>query len=226
MIIDRNYDYYEDERLYSTGINELDEILERAFCEGYEYAQREYAEKEEKKSKTDNHRGLGRSYYLAGVPGVAGRVAGRSTEKKMIKKGKSEEEAEVKGRKVASATGAGAAAGTAAAALGTIGLTARKAIKENPYLKKEIAEYKNQIKERIIDSAKMGESEEQIRKNVEKGLKRAKRAGKIGLAAGTAGLIGTAALHGSLGAAAGYDKYTSKKREKALKAKKNDKKGK
>ena len=30
----------EEERLYSTGNDELDELLERAFCEGYEYAQR------------------------------------------------------------------------------------------------------------------------------------------------------------------------------------------
>lgn len=40
MIIGRNFvnDYYEDERLYSTGDYELDELMERAFCEGYEYA--------------------------------------------------------------------------------------------------------------------------------------------------------------------------------------------
>lgn len=37
-----NYDEYEDTRLYSTGDDELDELLERAFCEGYEYAQKEF----------------------------------------------------------------------------------------------------------------------------------------------------------------------------------------
>ena len=42
MKIWKNYDY-EEERLYSTGSDELDELLERAFCEGYEYAQREFA---------------------------------------------------------------------------------------------------------------------------------------------------------------------------------------
>ena len=43
MKIERLYsDYQEEERLYSTGNNELDELLERAFCEGYEYAQREF----------------------------------------------------------------------------------------------------------------------------------------------------------------------------------------
>lgn len=31
------------ERLYSTGENYLDELLERAFCDGYEFAQREFA---------------------------------------------------------------------------------------------------------------------------------------------------------------------------------------
>lgn len=42
MIINRNYDYYEDEKLYSTGSNELDELLEKAFCDGYYYAQKEF----------------------------------------------------------------------------------------------------------------------------------------------------------------------------------------
>ena len=42
MKIWKNYDY-EEERLYSTGSDELDIMLERAFCEGYEYAQREFA---------------------------------------------------------------------------------------------------------------------------------------------------------------------------------------
>lgn len=38
-----NYDdEYEDTRLYSTGDDELDDLLERAFCEGYEYAQKEF----------------------------------------------------------------------------------------------------------------------------------------------------------------------------------------
>jgi hypothetical protein len=41
--------YYEDEKLYSTGDDELDDLLEKAFCEGYEYAQREFSEEEEKK---------------------------------------------------------------------------------------------------------------------------------------------------------------------------------
>ena len=38
-----DYDEYYDEKLYSTGDENLDELLERAFCEGYEYAQREFA---------------------------------------------------------------------------------------------------------------------------------------------------------------------------------------
>ena len=41
MKIWKNYNY-EEEKLYSTGNDELDELLERAFCEGYEYAQREF----------------------------------------------------------------------------------------------------------------------------------------------------------------------------------------
>jgi len=43
MIIERLHsDYQEEERLYSTGNDELDDLLERAFCDGYEYAQKEF----------------------------------------------------------------------------------------------------------------------------------------------------------------------------------------
>ena len=41
MILGRN-SYY-SEKLYSTGDDYLDDLLEKAFCEGYEYAQREFA---------------------------------------------------------------------------------------------------------------------------------------------------------------------------------------
>ena len=53
------------EKLYSTGNDELDDLLERAFCEGYEYAQREFAEKEEKK------KGHTAAKVAAGVGGTA-----------------------------------------------------------------------------------------------------------------------------------------------------------
>jgi hypothetical protein len=51
MIIGRNFaeklysanEYYEDEKLYSTGDDYLDDLLEKAFCDGYEYAQKEFA---------------------------------------------------------------------------------------------------------------------------------------------------------------------------------------
>jgi hypothetical protein len=32
----------QEEKLYSTGDDELDDLLERAFCDGYEYAQKEF----------------------------------------------------------------------------------------------------------------------------------------------------------------------------------------
>lgn len=35
-------EYYEDEKLYSTGDEDLDYLLERAFCDGYDYYQREF----------------------------------------------------------------------------------------------------------------------------------------------------------------------------------------
>jgi hypothetical protein len=53
MIIGRQLvdEYYEDERLYSTGDDYLDELLEKAFCEGYEYAQREFGNPANKAAK-------------------------------------------------------------------------------------------------------------------------------------------------------------------------------
>ena len=60
---------YEEERLYSTGNDELDELLERAFCDGYEYAQREFAEEEEEEKK-------GRTGLRAGIGGTLGAGAG------------------------------------------------------------------------------------------------------------------------------------------------------
>ena len=62
----------EEERLYSTGNDELDDLLERAFCDGYEYAQREFAKEEEKKEK--KHTG---AKVAAGVGGTA--VVGAGT---------------------------------------------------------------------------------------------------------------------------------------------------
>ena len=42
MIIVRNLEDQYEEKLYSTGDDYLDELLEKAFCEGYEYAQKEF----------------------------------------------------------------------------------------------------------------------------------------------------------------------------------------
>lgn len=48
--------YQEEERLYSTGNEELDELLERAFCDGYEYAQREFSKEDRKRRKERDKR--------------------------------------------------------------------------------------------------------------------------------------------------------------------------
>ena len=44
LVENQENNYEMEERLYSTGDVELDEILERAFCEGYEFAQKEFAQ--------------------------------------------------------------------------------------------------------------------------------------------------------------------------------------
>lgn len=65
MIIDRyNDDYYEDERLYSTGDYELDELMERAFCDGYDYAQREFNSKSMKELNNKRAEAVGKAHYM------------------------------------------------------------------------------------------------------------------------------------------------------------------
>ena len=54
MKIQRMFSTVEEEKLYSTGNNELDELLERAFCEGYEYAQKEFASARQRKKNVKN----------------------------------------------------------------------------------------------------------------------------------------------------------------------------
>lgn len=65
MIIGRNFaeSYYEDERLYSTGDCELDELLERAFCEGYEYAQREFSKSEKDEEEKESFSSKAKKKY-------------------------------------------------------------------------------------------------------------------------------------------------------------------
>lgn len=66
MITGRNFaeSYYEDERLYSTGDYELDELLERAFCEGYEYAQREFNTAGAKQLTSNYFKNLGKQRVI------------------------------------------------------------------------------------------------------------------------------------------------------------------
>lgn len=61
MIIGRQFveNQYE-EKLYSTGNDELDEMLEKAFCEGYEYAQKEFGNAANKAAKRAFEMGLGK----------------------------------------------------------------------------------------------------------------------------------------------------------------------
>lgn len=83
--------YEESEKMFSTGNEELDELLERVYSagieDGYDYAQKEFSKKEKKDKKKDKKkksslsaessgRGYGRSIILGGLPGAAGTYAG------------------------------------------------------------------------------------------------------------------------------------------------------
>ena len=51
-----------EERLYSTGNDELDDLLERAFCEGYEYAQKEFNSPASKQANNKYFEEVGKKY--------------------------------------------------------------------------------------------------------------------------------------------------------------------
>lgn len=136
-------DYQEEERLYSTGNDELDELLERAFCDGYEYAQREFAEedkKEEKKEKkkkkkyeNESHRGYGRAIIVGGtVPGGVGRYVGKREVEKALEEGEDLETAKKRGldkaTKVGAATGAGLGVVSGLASPGNAGQKIARAV--------------------------------------------------------------------------------------------------
>jgi len=89
---------FEDEKLFSTGDSELDDILEEVYYsgieDGYDYAQREFSEKEEKKGsglKTAGKvaLGVGGATALAGGVGehvIINKVAKKVAEKKGLSK--------------------------------------------------------------------------------------------------------------------------------------------
>ena len=106
------------EKLYSTGNDELDDLLERAFCEGYEYAQKEFAEKEKdeekkkkKKYKNESHRGYGRALIVGGIQGGAGRYAGKREVEKALEEGDDIKTAKKRGLDKATKVGAIGGAG-------------------------------------------------------------------------------------------------------------------
>lgn len=74
-IVDYNNYYEPEERLYSTGYDDLDEAMERAFSEGYEYAQREFAKKAEEESRLTKAQ---KAAIIAGAStlGTAGAIQG------------------------------------------------------------------------------------------------------------------------------------------------------
>ena len=51
MILGRDFINSQEEKLYSTGDEMLDNLLERAFCEGYELAQREFGARDRKNAR-------------------------------------------------------------------------------------------------------------------------------------------------------------------------------
>jgi hypothetical protein len=124
MIITRNLEdqYYEDEKLYSTGDDYLDDLLEKAFCEGYEYAQKEFSDKKEDKKRKDgvkklrkSNAGLAGAIIAAPITGggsLSGYFAGKKAGEKADEEGADDYEIVER----AGTTGGGVGAATGAAA--------------------------------------------------------------------------------------------------------------
>ena len=211
------------EKLYSTGSEELDAMLEKAFSEGYEYAQKEFAKKDPEEGK--NHRGLGRAAVVGGAGGVVGRHVGKKATEKALKEGESLSDAEKKGDK--KAVKAGAAVGAA--------VGAANAIKNDRPASFELFGNKIKLGNSIVDEAKEAvkntkgakKLEKQIKEGTLKGKSReiaeglvvkrkdaakkaakevAKRGGKI------AAMTGAVAAAGALGAKLGKKKNDDERR--------------
>ena len=85
--------YEEDEKLFSTGNSELDDILEEVYysgiSDGYDYAQRKFSEKEEKKKsglKTAGKVALGTGAALAVGGGIGENIIADKIAKKVAEK--------------------------------------------------------------------------------------------------------------------------------------------
>lgn len=91
-----------------------DELIEKAFSEGYKKG-KEDSEKEDKErvttdiTKTKSYRGVGRSYGFGGISGVVGRAAGVKHATKLSKEGKVTDKEMIKkaGRRAALVGGLG-----------------------------------------------------------------------------------------------------------------------
>jgi hypothetical protein len=150
--------YYEDEKLYSTGDSELDDLLERAFCEGYEYAQREYSLDEEIKEalRNDDQEALERlrkkaKRKSAGIGAGIGAGAGaarilqtRKTTKPVLDK--AEKDLGKSGRRIVAGLGYGGVAGITSGIGAGIGAAVGKG-KFNRALEKAKRELEEEKKE-------------------------------------------------------------------------------
>ncbi len=92
MILFKNNHYKEDEKLFSTGNEELDDILEEVYYsgleDGYDYAQKEFAENKEKKEnkKIDKTGATLRGSSIAAGLGTAGIGVAKMAEAKKLEK--------------------------------------------------------------------------------------------------------------------------------------------
>ena len=132
-----------EEKLFSTGDDELDDLLEEVYYsgieDGYDYAQREYAQASQDIKDYRSRKGAGKTYLMGGVAGSIGRKAGIKEAEKASKQGRTYEEQEKIGGKRAARVAAGTTAGAYGVAAGLGASALAIANKKNPRVLKEVA---------------------------------------------------------------------------------------
>ena len=186
---DYGYENEMEERLYSTGDVELDEILERAFCEGYEFAQREFTYVDEKTGNIINAEGK----VIGNINKAENFSYGKS------KKGKALDEARAADRgdytsttgKVKTNTDPAKAKKQAAEYRKSNGYSKKNFEKQSSAMKEEFKGHMDAVKKELL---KRKEGRDAIKAAEEAAARAAKRSRNIKIGAGVAG--GLAAMGG------------------------------
>ena len=186
---DYGYENEMEERLYSTGDVELDEILERAFCEGYEFAQREFTYVDEKTGNIINAEGK----VIGNINKSEDFSYGKSKKGKALDEARKADRGDYTGTtgKVKTNTDPAKAKKQAAEYRKSNGYNKKNFEKQSSAMKDEFKGHRDAVKKELL---KRKEGRDAIKAAEEAAARAAKRSRNIKIGAGVAG--GLAAMGG------------------------------